>query len=125
MKVLLIEPYMAPRVKEIEGGLESLQREVDGNIEAVYPSDTDPVAYVVNEEGKLAGLPLNRAILSEDGEILDVIAGTFLVVGLDEDSFCSLPDGYIARYTELFRDPEVFVCIEGELRVIRLTEGDR
>ena len=45
---------------EIESGLDALQRAVGGYIEAVYPYE-DPVALIVNEEGKLNGLPLNRS----------------------------------------------------------------
>ena len=47
---------------------ESLQHEVGGYIEAIYPCE-DPVALVCNEEGKLEGLPLNRALRDEDGDI--------------------------------------------------------
>ena len=43
-------------VKEIDSGLESLQHEVGGCIEAIYPYE-DPVALVCNEEGKLEGRP--------------------------------------------------------------------
>ena len=59
------------------------------SIEAIYPYE-DPVALVCNEEGKLEGLPLNRALRDEDGDIYDVVAGTFMVVGLTDDSFGSL-----------------------------------
>ena len=57
--VLIVEPGKEPYVKEIDSGLESLQHEVGGYIEAVYPYE-DPVALVCNEEGKLEGLPLNQ-----------------------------------------------------------------
>ena len=87
--VLVVEPGKEPYVKEIDSGLESLQHEVGGCIEAIYPYE-DPVALVCNEEGKLEGLPLNRALRDEDGDIYDVVAGTFLVVGLTDDSFGSL-----------------------------------
>ena len=35
---------------------------------AIYPYE-DPVALVCNEEGKREGLPLNRALRDEDGDI--------------------------------------------------------
>ena len=57
-----------------------MQHEVGGHIEAIYPYE-DPVALVCNEEGKLEGLPLIRALRDEDGDIYDVVAGTFMVVG--------------------------------------------
>ena len=45
---------------------------------------------VWNESGKINGLPLNRAIYTEDGDMQDIYAGDFLVVGLTEDDFGSL-----------------------------------
>ena len=66
--VLIVEPGKEPYVKEIASGLESLQHEVGGYIEAIYPYE-DPVALVCNEEGKLEGLPLNRALRDKDSDI--------------------------------------------------------
>ena len=71
IKVLMIEPEKKPYVKEIGSDLESLQHEVDGDIEAFYPTE-DEVAFIVNEEGKINGLPLNRAIRNDDGVIIDL-----------------------------------------------------
>ena len=45
---------------------EILQAAVGGDIQAVYPYE-DPVALICNEEGKLLGLPLNRALFDDDG----------------------------------------------------------
>ena len=45
-----------------------LQHEVGGRIEALYPFE-EPVAIVCNEEGKMDGLPLNRALRDGDGEV--------------------------------------------------------
>ena len=45
--VLIVEPGKEPYVKEIDSGLESLQHEVGGYIEAIYPYE-DPVALVCN-----------------------------------------------------------------------------
>ena len=66
--ILIVEPEKEPYVKEIASGLESLQHEVSGYIEAIYPYK-DPAALVCNEEGKLESLPLNRALRDEDGDI--------------------------------------------------------
>ncbi len=88
MRVLVVEPRRRPMVKEIETGLEALQKAVGGLIEAVYPFE-EPVAIVCNEECKLLELPLNRALLDENGKVYDIIAGAFLVVGLTEDNFGS------------------------------------
>ena len=47
------------------------------------------MAIILNESGKINGLPLNRAIYTEDGDMQDIYAGDFLVVGLIEDDFGS------------------------------------
>ena len=123
MTVLVVEPGMSPYVKEIDSGLKSLQSEVGGWIEAVYPFEEE-VALICNEEGKLCGLPLNRALMNEYGEIDDVIAGTFLVVGLGEEDFCSLSDEYIKKFSDRFKTPEKFAEIDGKLIVIRIENED-
>ena len=118
--VLVVEPRREPYVKEIDPGLKSLQHEVDGWIEAVYPFE-DPVAIVCNEEGKLNGLPLNRALIDDDsGEIYDIVAGTFLVTGLTEDNFGSLTDDQIQKFSNRFRHPEAFLQMGNQIiRIIQ------
>lgn len=108
MTVLLVEPNKYPEVKEIGTDLESLQQAVGGNIEVTYPFK-DNVGLVVNEEGKINGMPLNRAVRDEDGGVTDIVAGSFLVVGLTEDSFGSLTQEQIGKFEQEFHQPEAFV----------------
>ena len=117
MTVLVVEPMKEPYVKEINSDLHSLQAEVGGDIGATYPY-SDPVALVCNDEGKLIGLDLNRGLRDEDGEIYDIVAGTFLVVGLGEEDFASLPPELIQKYTEQFKTPERFMQINGNIVVL-------
>ena len=117
MKVLRVEPYKPPYEKEIDSGLESLQSEVGGWIQAVYPFE-DPVAIICNEEGKLNGMELSRALRDENGEVYDVIAGPFLIVGLGEENFTSLPADMIDKYKEVFAQPEVFLSTNSGLLVM-------
>ena len=123
MAVLVVEPGMSPYVKEIDSGLKSLQSEVGGWIEAVYPFEEE-VALICNEEGKLSELPLNRALRGDYGGVYDIIAGTFLVVGLGEEDFCSLSDEYIKKFSDRFKTPEKFAEIDGKLIVIRIENED-
>lgn len=74
LTVLLIEPERYPKVVQIGSDLKSLQQAVGGWIEAVYPWE-DKAAIILNEEGKINQLPLNRALRTEDGEIYDITAG--------------------------------------------------
>lgn len=114
LTVLVVEPMKEPYVKEIDPDLHALQAEVGGDIAASYPFD-DPVGLVLNDEGKLIGLDLNRSLRDEPGEIYDIVAGTFLVVGLGSESFASLPPDMIQKYTEQFKRPELFASINGQI----------
>lgn len=64
---------------------------------------------VLNESGKINGLPLNRAIYTEDGDMQDIYAGDFLVVGLTEDDFGSLTSEQMQKFEEQFHQPQMFV----------------
>ena len=108
MKIMRVEPETAPELVDMEGTLEALQAAGGGYIEAVYPFD-DPVAIVCNDDGKFNGMAPNRAIYDEDGEIMDIIAGTFLIVGLTDDNFGPLSDELAAKYAALFGTPEAFL----------------
>lgn len=59
-----MEPDRYPRMIEIDDTLEAMQAVVGGNIEEYMPFE-DEVAIVCHEEGKLIGLPPNRAIYAE------------------------------------------------------------
>lgn len=109
MRILLVEPGKAPRLTEIGDSLESMQAVVGGSIQAVYPFE-EPVALVCNEEGKCLGLPLNRVLQLDSGEIYDVIAGAFFLCAAppDSDRFTSLTEEQITRYAERFRAIELF-----------------
>ena len=117
MKVLKVEPYQLPEVKEIDPGLSSLQHEVEGWIEATYPFE-DPVAIICNEEGKLNGMEYNRAIRDENGEVREIIAGPFLIVGLGEEDFTSLPEDMVQKYKRMFAQPEVFLQTQSSLLIL-------
>lgn len=108
MKILRVEPEKSPEIVEMDGSLASLQAAVGGYIEAAYPWD-DPVAIVCNDDGKFNGLAPNRAIYDTDGEIVDIIAGTFLIVGLTDENFGDLPDELARKYANLFAVPECFL----------------
>lgn len=117
MKVLVVEPMQEPYIKEIDAGLKSLQKEVGGSIQAIYPFEEE-AAIICNEEGKINGLELNRALLDDNLKIYDVIAGTFLICGLTGDSFGSLPDELINKFSEQFKHPETFVKVGNDIIAI-------
>ncbi len=115
--VLVVEPERRPYTKVIDNTLESLQREVGGYIQAIYPFE-DEVAIICDEEAKLSSKPLNRSLRDDTSEIYDIIAGTFLVVGLTEDNFGSLSGVQLKKYSRYFEIPELFVRCNGKILAI-------
>ena len=117
LSVLKITPGQYPQQVEIDNDLKTLQQAVGGSIGASYPFE-DPVAIVYNDDGKLMGLPMNRALRDENGEMYDAVAGTFLVVGLGEEDFVSLSPELAQKYKQLFHQPEAFLKLGNRLLVL-------
>ena len=138
LSVLKIASGQYPQQVEIDNDLKALQQAVGGSIGASYPFE-DPVAIVYNDDGKLMGLPLNRALRDENGEMYDgklmglplnralrdengemydAVAGTFLVVGLGEEDFASLTPELAQKYEQLFHQPEAFLKLGNRLLVL-------
>ena len=119
MQVVVVEPKKKPMVQDISPDLESMQKIVGGSIEAVYPF-ADSVALICNEEGKLLNLPLNRALRDDEGNVYDIISGTFFVCAAppDSDHFAGLSDQQAKTYLERFSMPEMFLNVGGDLFVL-------
>ena len=124
INVLICEPLTAPYMKEIDSSLDSLQATVGGLIQAIYPFE-DQVALVCNEEGKINGMTLNRAVYGDEGQMLDIIAGTFFICGLTEDSFGSLTPELAEKYSNLFHCPEIFVREGDEIKAVPIKPSVR
>lgn len=121
IRVLVVEPGKTPYTAEIKHDLSSLQKAVDGYIQAVYPFD-DPVALICDDDGKLKEREFNRALRDEDGMIYDIVAGTFIVTGLGKNDFSSLSDEHLKKYAEYFKIPESFVRIGNKIVVFPCEE---
>lgn len=121
MNVLMVEPGKAPYETQIKNDLESLQREVGGDIEAVYPYE-EPVALLCCGTSKLDGMPLNRALRDSDGDIYDIIAGKFFIVGLGEEDFTDLPHELAERFAEQFQQPEAFMRVGEKIVAVPIPE---
>lgn len=114
MNVLMVEPGKAPYEAQIGDDLQSMQAVVGGYIQAVYPFE-QPVALVCRESGKLDGLTLNRALRDADGDIYDIVAGNFFIVGLGESDFTDLPHELAEQFAEQFRQPEIFMHVDDKI----------
>ena len=107
--------------RELYTALDTLQSIVGGYIECIYPFE-DNVGIICNEEGKLIGLEPNRVLRDDEGNIYDIIFGTFIVTGLTEDDFGSLTDEQVEKYSAEFFLPELIFKADGKLVVLRIYE---
>ena len=119
MRVIVVELKKKPIVQDIGSDLESMQKIVGGSIEAIYPFE-EPVALICNEEGKLMNLPLNRALRDDEGNVYDIISGTFFLCAAppDSDRFAGLTDQQVKTFMERFDMPEKFLNVGGEMFVL-------
>lgn len=114
IKVVLLEPGKLARTAEIGTSLEDLQKIVDGLIEAYYPFE-EQVCIVCNEESKINGMQPNRSVKNEDGVMVDFICGSAFICDCRGESFDSLSDEQLVRYTKMFRYPEHLAKLNGQL----------
>lgn len=117
---LYIEPNQSFRTLRIKNELSSYQKAVGGYIECIdLPNGT---TIICNEEGKINGLPLNRAIRDENGEIIDIVAGNIVIVGFDayEGEFISLTEEQTEELKKTFCFPEMFFKYEDKIHAISI-----
>ena len=124
ISVVLVEPGKKARAAHIDGTLPGMQGIVGGDIQVVYPFEEE-VCIVCNEEGKVTGLPLNRALRDDDGEIYDIVAGTFFICGYGGENLSSLSADQLKRYTEMYECPEKFMKMDGQIHAIRIHDREK
>ena len=90
MRAIKILPGGEPVFCEIENELSALQAAVDGYIDTVTLGNG--IVVLVNEEGKLLGLPVNGQLLYWPLH-RDVLFGTVVFVRSDGDEFAPVWDG--------------------------------
>ena len=92
-----------------------MQGIVGGLIQPIYLENS--VVLVCNDEGKLLDLPANRGLRDENGQLCDIVFGTFFLCGspADCDHFTSLTPEQIKRYQERFYTPEMFWGMDGHI----------
>lgn len=118
MKVIVLRPHQKACIEEIDNDLASYQNLVGGYIEIIAPF-SDGVVLVCNEEGKINGLPLNRAIRDEDGNVLDIIAGTAFLCDGSGEELKELEEHQMKILLAQFLFPEEFAMLDGEIIVFQ------
>lgn len=120
INVIYVEPGKNARSIEIKDELEEMQKLVGGLIEEYMPFEDD-VALICNDEGKMLGMPLNRGITNDEGQLMDIIAGPFFIAyaPIESEKFLSLPEELKKKYTEKFRQPEIFVKTSEGIKAVK------
>ena len=118
IKVVLLEPGKVAKEAEIDASLEGMQSIVGGLIEPGYYFE-EPVCIIVNEEGKMLGLDLNRGVYDDKKELIDIIAGTAFICGCSGENFESLSDEQIKKYLKQFKYPEKFFKVNDQIKGIQ------
>ena len=111
-KVVLVEPDKNARIEAVDLSLENMQKLVGGLIQVIYPFEDD-ACLVCNDEGKIKRLPLNRALIDENGDIYDIIAGTFFICRQDGENLVGLTDEQAKFYMQEFWSTEFVTVQEG------------
>ena len=62
-------------------------------------------------------LPANRGLRNKDGQMYDIVFGTFFLCGApaDSDHFTSLTTEQIEQYRKMFYTPEMFWGMDGRI----------
>ena len=115
IKVVLLEPGKVARAAEIDASLEGMQSVVGGLIEPGYYFE-EPVCCIVNGEGKIIGLDLNRGVYDDKRQLVDIIAGTAFICDCSGENFGSLSDEQVKKYLKQFKYPERFFKIGDQIR---------
>jgi hypothetical protein len=120
IRVILLRPGEEAVVTEMRDDLSSMQEMVGGPIEEYMPFE-DEVAIVCNEEGKMNGMPLNRAVYGEDGQMQDIIAGPFFLcyAPIESEKFLSMPEDLEEKYRKRFEWPERFFRTNDGIRAVK------
>lgn len=125
IQVLIVEPHRRPRGANICPKLQSMQDIVGGCIQVVRDGLLkDDAVIVCNEEGKLIGLPANRALRDGRSKVQDVIHGTFMVVGTAGEDFTSLTPRQFADWTDRFLYCEQMIYFnDGKIVAVPIADG--
>ena len=115
MRVLVVEPERRPEVRRIDDSLKAMQEIVGGSIQPVHLENS--VVLVCNNEGKSLDLPANRGLRDKNGQLCDIVCGTFFLccAPANRDHFTSLTPEQVERYRKRFYTPEMFWGMDGRI----------
>lgn len=113
IQIVICEPSKKPYKRTIERTLDAMREIVGGYIEVITIGKTATgarLAIVLNEEGKLEGLPFNKRLITRKSGIADILVGTFFITAFNyQGDEVSLTDGQCATYIKRFAKTEIYI----------------
>lgn len=98
-RVNALSPYRGS-FEVIRNSLGVLQQYVGGAIQTVPLADG--LLIICNDDGKILGFPVNRAITNGEGCVYDIVVGNALVVRVDGEEFASINEDDIQLIEKYF-----------------------
>lgn len=94
------------RIEEIDNTLQAKRKFVGGTIQNVVIAGVD---VICNDDGKLIGLPFNRAVIDNKGKLLDIFAGDILACNHDASgNYTDIKESDIPKLLEVLQ-PIAFI----------------
>ena len=105
---MLLRPGKEAELIRIRPSFRKIEELVGGTADFTWPFN-GRLCVVVNDPGKLDGLPLNRALRDRGGRIVDIYAGDIVILACGKkDGFDDLSPDEVRELTERFGRPERF-----------------
>jgi hypothetical protein len=107
IQVVIVEPMKKPYKKMIPNKLEEMQSIVEGYIRPIAIGEYGEldICLIVNEEGLIQKLPVNRRIIG-----FDTLVGTMFITAYDQNgNNVSLSNEATETYIKIFSSLEVYL----------------
>lgn len=95
-----------------------------GGVESAFYLKDDSAAILFDKTAADRNIP-NRALRNIDGDVTDIISGSFMIVGFDGNNYTSLSPEQLERYSELFKTPEIIMRYNGEILAVPSNEHSK
>jgi len=107
LQLLVVQPGQQPKMLEIPHTDDELEKLIGSPFVISHPFD-DSVVLVHRSSFDVAAASLNRCVdLATGGQL--IITGVFLIAGWNKDTFVSLPEEMLAKYTDVFLKTPLFI----------------
>ena len=120
ISALYVCPNKPPELVLVEPTTPVFRGLLGGPIEEIFPY-FEEVMLLCSASAKVERKPPNRALYDGNGNLIDVVAGDFILVGapLTEPGFISLTPEQINRYQALYQTPDQFNATPKGYKVVK------